>query len=238
MPFKNNPFYLSVIDSITSNLLKEGLTPEIHESKNQFSVEREILASMLNDIYGGLIIAPALSGRPSTNTDLLQLLLKRKTAVIFLNTAPIGLYNPTVISTDGYGKGYQMARYFINSGHKKIGGIFLHDRQSSIKSFSGFVDAIRDAGLPICDDCFLWINSADPAGCNSRSSASINRFLKNAYETVSVIYSDDSTINTDGSYPLYKSTLSTTKDVGKEAVKLFLEQKKNGNSISVTIQYK
>ncbi|SDB51774.1 GntR family transcriptional regulator, arabinose operon transcriptional repressor [Pseudobutyrivibrio sp. YE44] len=238
VPFKKNPYYSILIENLTAKLLKEGLTPEVHESKNHLSEERTVLSSMINDLYGGLIIAPALSGRPSTNCDLLQLLLKRKTPIVFINTAPVGIYNPAVISADDYSKGYQMARSFINSGHKKIGGIFVHDRYSSICSFSGFVDAIRDAGLTINDGCFLWINSVDPQGCTSRSSSSINRFLKYAYETVSVVYVDDSTINTDGAYPLYKSTLSPTKDMGKEAAKLFLEIKKNGNSSSVTIPYK
>ena len=85
---------------------------------------------MLDEIYSGLIISPALSALPSTNSDLIHQLLKRQLPVVFIGSAPTGIYNATVVSLDNYDKGYQMARRFINSGHKSLGGINIRLRLS------------------------------------------------------------------------------------------------------------
>ena len=238
IPDKSKYGWDLAIDEMTSLFLKEGYTLEIKISKGQLSAEREYLAMLTQDLYGGLILSPAISYFPSTNTDLIQLLLKRQLPIIFVGAKPDGLYNVSNISYNSYDKGYQMARRSINSGHKSLGGIFLYDDTASMETFSGYTDAIRDANLPILDNCFLFCNSFDKPGVTSRSSGAINRFLKNAYLNATVIYLDDPTISTDGSYPVTTCDLRPTKSIGKEIAKQFLSQKKNGNSKTITIPYK
>ena len=227
----------TIVDDMTSTLLKEGFAVEIHETSNQFSKEREFLSGMLSEIYCGLIISPVLSALPNTNVDLLQQLLKRQLPVIFLGNAPTGIYNATVVAFDNYGKGYQMARRFINAGYKKLGGIFIHDSASSRASFSGYVDAIRDAGLTIYDSCFLWINTIDPQGINTRSINSINKFLKHACLEAEMIYLDDEHISNDWLFPVATNELELSKSLGKEAAKSFIELKKNGSASGITIPF-
>jgi GntR family transcriptional regulator of arabinose operon len=219
----------TIVEDITSTLIKEGYSVECHETLNHFSSEREYLSTMMSEIYSGLIIHPVLSALPNTNVDLMQLLLKRQTPILFMDAIPAGIYNGTLLSADNYGKGYQTARSFINSGHKRLGGIFLHDSASSIATFSGFIDAIRDAGLNICDTCFLWVNSIDVP--------SINKFLKATCETADIIYVDDDRITIDKSIHAQKCDLQLSKPLGKEAAKKFIELKKNGNASSITIPY-
>ncbi|QFJ54775.1 GntR family transcriptional regulator [Pseudobutyrivibrio xylanivorans] len=230
IPDSNNGMYAAAIDDITSVLLKDGLQVELFETKGHFALEREYLKEMLKDMYGGLFILPVHSSIPSTNSDLLQILLKRQLPIIFLENADTRIYNPIIVNTDDYSKGYQMARSLINSGHKKLGGVFNHDSASSVNAFTGFVDAIRDANLEIIDECFLWVDSGD--------SRPINRFLKTAYNTVSSVYLDDVSRGTDGTFPVSTCTLALSKSLGKEAAKAFLALKKNGNSHSITIPYK
>lgn len=237
LPEIKSPAAANLIEDISTTLLKEGLTVECHETVQQLSIEREHLSTMLTEIYCGLIISPALSGLPSINSDIMHQLLKRQLPIIFLESAPSGIYNTTVVASNCYDKGYQMARRFINSGKKALGGIFLRDSASSIASFSGFVDAIRDAGLSICDSCFLWCNSVDPVGINTRSSAFINKFLKQALELVDVVYLDDDRISTDSAFPAATCPLELSKSLGKETARAFLELKKNGNTKSITIPY-
>ncbi|SHI94040.1 GntR family transcriptional regulator [Pseudobutyrivibrio xylanivorans] len=237
MPEMKSPHSQTILEDLTSTLVKEGYTIESHETLQQYSLEREHLSTMLSDIYSGLIIAPVCSARPSTNSDLLRLLLKRQIPVIFLESAPAGLYNTTVVASDNYGRGYQMARRFINSGRKRLGGIFIHDSATSIATFSGYVDAIRDAGLTICDSCFLWCNSVDPHGINTRNVTFINKFLKHACEEAEIIYLDDDTIGTEWLFPVKTNQLELSKPIGKEVAKKLIETKKNGNASSITIPY-
>ncbi|MDC7280331.1 GntR family transcriptional regulator [Butyrivibrio fibrisolvens] len=237
MPEMKSPQSQAILDDLTSTLLKEGYSIESHETLQQYSLEREYLSTMLTDIYSGLIISPVLSAMPSTNSDLLHILLKRQLPVVFLESAPAGLYNTTVVASDNYGRGYQMARRFINSGRKKLGGIFIHDNASSIAAFSGYVDAIRDAGLTICDSCFLWCNSVAPQGINTRNTTFINKFLKHACEEAEIIYLDDDKIGTEWLFPVKTNQLELSKPFGKEAAKKFIEIKKNGNASGITIPY-
>ena len=237
LPETKSSQHQSALDDLTSTLLKEGFTIECHETLQQYSLERKYLSTMLTDIYSGLIIAPVHSAMPSTNSDLLHLLLKRQLPIIFLESAPTGIYNTTVVASDNYGRGYQMARRFINSGRKKLGGIFIHDSAKSIAAFSGYVDAIRDAGLSICDSCFLWCNSVDPQGINTRNATFINKFLKHACEEAEVIYLDDDSLGTEWLFPVKTNQIELSKPLGKEAAKKFIEIKKNGNATSITIPY-
>ena len=227
----------TIVDDIFSSLLKEGFNVECHETMNYFSKEREYLSCMLSEIYSGLIIAPVHSALPNTNIDLLQQLLKRQLPIVFLEAAPTGIYNGTFVTGDNYGKGYQMARSFINAGKKKLGGIFFHDSSNSVSSFSGFMDAIRDAGLTICDSCFLWCSSEDSLEVSTKNSTAINKFLKHACEVADVIYLDDEAPGSDWTTPVVNCPLELSKPLGKEAAKKFIELKKNGNASSITIPY-
>ncbi|MCR5196603.1 MAG: GntR family transcriptional regulator [Pseudobutyrivibrio sp.] len=219
------------VDDITTILLKNGFQIECHETKNQLSKERAALSLMLNEVYGGLLIIPAQSSFPSINKDIVGQLLKRQTPIIFINSLLYGITGAPMVELNNYSKGYQMARSLINSGHKKLGGVFIYDDMASVKSFSGFTDAIRDANLEIFDDCFLWCNSKESTG-------SMNRFFKHAISKVSCIYLDDDLIATDGTFPVYYCTLAPGKPLGKEITHAFLTLKKNGNCKSITIPYK
>ncbi len=231
-------FNAELLSDISSVLLKNGYEVEFHDTHNSYQKERECLQLLLKDIYAGLIIYMAHSGMASTNQDLIQLLLKRKTPVVFLNSAPKDVYNATVVQLDHYGKGYQMARTLINNGYLNIGGIFINDDSGSLRSFNGFIDAIRDANLEIHDNAILWCYPHDFPGVSSRSAAAINRFLKYASDHVTAVYTDDSTITTEGIYPLHYCQLTPSKSLGKEAARTFIILKKNGNCNSVTIPFK
>lgn len=238
IPDKSKNDRENAIVDMTSLLLKEGYSLEIMTTEGKFAKEREYLRELTKDMYGGLIIATTQSHMPSPNSDLIQLLLKRKLPVIFVGSHPKDIYNVSTIAFDDYDRGYQNARRFINMGYKKVGGIFLYDDEASVSSFHGFVDAIRDANLPVLDDCYLWCPSFERPGANLRSTVHINRFLKNALKIASAIYSDDGTLTFDGTFPVYLNGLTPAKSIGKEIAKQFLAQKKNGNNKNVTIPYK
>lgn len=54
-----------------------------------------------------------------------------------------------------------MTKHLISMGHKKIGGIFkLDDGQGRLR-YSGYVEAMSDAGLPIDDSRIIWIDTED-----------------------------------------------------------------------------
>ena len=238
LPEDKSNYYSTLLSDISAYLLKNSLTVEFHTTGNAYQAERDHLSVLLKDMYAGVIIMMAHSSMPSPNTDIIQQLLKRQVPIVFIDKAPDALYNPLVVAADYYDKGYKEARTLINQGHKKIGGIFLQDSYRSRQCFLGFMDAIRDASLPMQDNCFLWINQQDSVGINQRSSASLNRFLKGAYNICSAIYSDDDTLPMDGTFPVFTSSLVEARSLGKECALTLIDTLKNGNGSSVTISYK
>jgi len=230
LPSAKSDLIKGLIEDVTIQLSKEGLSVELKETKGQIALERSILSESLKDIYGGIIIEPSLSALSTTNTDLIHILLKRNIPVLFLGAVPSDLENIAAVLLDSYQRGYQMARHFINKGHTALGGIFYYNKADSIKSFQGYVDAIRDADLSIYDSCFFW--------CSSNEKPALNRFFKSAYNTVSIVYVDNENITTDGTFPAFYPNLSLSKSLSKEVVKTFLALKKNGNIKTVTIPYK
>ncbi len=238
VPYPQSDNTKILIDELSLLFLKEGYSLNCLETKGSLAKERTYLKEMLNDVYAGLILAPVHSSIPSTNNDLIHLLLKRQFPVIFLGPSPLNIYNSTNISMDDYSRGYQMARRYINEGHKHLGGIFMHDSLASVYAFNGYIDAIRDADLPIIDEAFLWVNSSDITSVDSINNTLINKFLAKAYELATIVYTDNSSIKTDGTFPIYSCSLTPAKSFSKELVRVFMTIKKNGNSMSVTIPYK
>lgn len=235
---KTDSFSSLLIEDARASLMRQGLAIEIYESKNSLQAERDILLQLQKDLYGGLIIIPASSALPSCNIDLFSSLLKRQLPLVFIGSSPIGLYNAARIAYNYYDQGYQIARSFINKGHIHLGGIFIRDSIASVTCYSGFINALRDAGIPLIDSCYLWVNSVDMPGQTSRSPGSINNFLKLAYDKSEIIYCDDSSLNKDLIFPLYTSHLRPVKNIGKEAALLLLSIKKDGKGKSITISMK
>ncbi|MBR1624100.1 MAG: hypothetical protein IJ675_09380, partial [Pseudobutyrivibrio sp.] len=160
-----------ILNNISSVLKKNNLDIEFHETCNSYQKERDFLRLLLQDIYAGLIICMVNSNLPSTNSDILQLLLKRQTPIVFINAAPRDLYNATVVELDNYNKGYLMARQLINNGREDIGATFINNDAASVKTFSGFIDAIRDANLPIDDKRIIWRNYNHTSGYAAQPSS-------------------------------------------------------------------
>ncbi len=92
--------------------------------------------------------------------------------------------------------------------------------------------------MALMDSSYLWVNSVDQPGQDSRSPGSINKFLKAAYDKAQVVYCDDSGLNHDLLFPVYTSHLHPAKKIGKEAASLLLSIKKDGKGKSITISMK
>lgn len=85
---------------------------------------------------------------------------KRKIPILFINS-----YYPQLkihhVSINDRMIGRTMTRHLISMGHKKIGGIFkLDDGQGRLR-YSGYVEAMSDAGFPIDDSRIIWIDTED-----------------------------------------------------------------------------
>jgi len=150
-----------MLRGIENVLLDHGCTVQIAFTYNQSRREKQILEDLLdqNEI-AGLIMETTKSAIPNPNLYLFREFEARHVPVLFLNSFYPGLDIPHV-SMDDYSVGYKMTKYLISMGHRRIGGIFkLDDLQGRIR-YSGYMDAMSEAGLEIDEAHILWLDTDD-----------------------------------------------------------------------------
>ena len=150
-----------MIQGIEHVLLENGYSVQIAFTNNQHGRERTILEDILNrDEVAGIVIETTKSALPNPNLPLYREIRERRIPILFVNSFYPGLNIPHV-SLNDHMAGYQMTKYLIGKGHKKIAGIFkLDDLQGQIRC-SGFVDAMYESGLEIADRNVLWLDTED-----------------------------------------------------------------------------
>lgn len=164
------------IQGIESVLLEAGYSVQIAFTNNQHGRERTILEDIISrDEVSGLIVEPTKSGIPNPNLRLYQEIRKRRIPVIFINSFYPQLKVPHV-SINDHMAGWKMTKYLISMGHKKIGGIFKLDDGQGQSRFSGYMDAMFDAGLEVEDGQIVWIDTEEKQHLEKAADKVLARF--------------------------------------------------------------
>lgn len=164
-----------MIQGIENVLLEGGYSVQIAFTNNQLGRERVILEDLLSrDEVAGIITETTKSALPNPNLNLYREIIKRRIPILFLNSYYQELQIPH-ISLNDYMVGRKITEYLIGMGHRKIAGIFkLDDLQGRLR-YSGFSDAMYDAGLNINDRNILWVDTEDTSRIDELSSRVLER---------------------------------------------------------------
>lgn len=164
------------IQGIESVLLEMGYSVQIAFTNNQNGRERTILEDIISrDEVAGIIMETTKSGIPNPNLHLYQEIRKRRIPILFINSYYPQLKIPHVSINDRMA-GWKMTRYMISRGHKRIGGIFkLDDGQGRLR-YSGYIDAMLDAGLEVDDGRILWVDTEDVKHLEKLTEKILDRF--------------------------------------------------------------
>lgn len=253
--------YKEIKEDCLSLLYREKLKLKVFNTKNNLNNEREILEEILRNTYAGVIVEPVKSALPSINKDYYQQLLRRRVPTVFLHNTILPNQPVLFAVADNYNAGYQLARHLINKGHKNLGAIFKSDDAAGSKRYQGFSEALRDSNLPLCEDHIYWYTSNDiqrkkPFSFIQNIDFSIKEItgmvcfndqiafhliehlqaLKiNVPEDIAVVGIDDD-YYAQASTPGI-TTLSLTRDIGKEAADLLISKLNNKARESVTIPW-
>ncbi|WP_097015578.1 GntR family transcriptional regulator [Anaerocolumna aminovalerica] len=150
-----------VIKDAEKVISEAGYITQIAFTNNTIERESSILKSFLNNnLVDGIIIEPTKSGIPNPNLDLYQQLIEEQIPTIFINS-----YYPCVdlphVAMDDKKAGFLGTNYLIDAGHTKIAGIFKADDRQGHFRYAGYLESLSDAGIPICDEHVLWIDTED-----------------------------------------------------------------------------
>ena len=149
----------SVLREAENVLSAHNCTPSLFATQNQVSNERKILKNLLNMPVAGILVEGTKTVMPNPNLDLYQAFLDKGIPLVFLHGDYPGLPGSLSVLDDNYGGGRMLVEYLHGRGHRQIAGIFKHDDIQGPQRYAGYVDALRDLGLPMDDHRVCWFST-------------------------------------------------------------------------------
>jgi GntR family transcriptional regulator of arabinose operon len=189
----NDYIFPEIITGIEEAFSEKGYSILLGNTNNNIDKERMILTNMLNSNLAGLIIEPTKSVFPNHNKDLFEKIAKRGIPVLFIHATYQNVPANYIVEDDVLA-GYKAAKYLIDNGHTKIGGIFKQDDMQGHGRYEGYLNAFREAKLQINNRHILWYTTESrDILINTRNST----VLKQLTEDVSalVVYNDQTANN-------------------------------------------
>ena len=216
MTYVDGYIFPRTIQGIEKGLSAHGYSIELSFTNNAVEKERSILKDMLNrNDVAGLIVEPTKSALPNPNLELYRQLSQKGMQILFVNSTYPELDMPHV-SLDDKAGAYRAVKLLVDNGHSEIGCILKLDDGQGHDRYSGYVNAMHEAGFLINEEHVVWLDSleyrnidkvADKicerlAGCsgvfcyNDQVAVEVIRILKdrgyNLPEDMSIVSMDDS----------------------------------------------
>lgn len=243
-----------MIQHVERVLSDAGYTVQISFTNNRISREKSILEGIVEkDDIAGVIAEPTKSSLPNPNLRYYEQLMKKHVPVLFMNAHYEALKAPHVSMNDKMA-GKIATEYVIKKGHTKIGGIFKLDDVQGARRYSGFLEAMNNAGLRVTGNDILWFDTVDVETeenvidlanrirrrLSTRTALVmyndeaayklINEFAKmgiNIPEDISIVGIDDTLLSTNGQVQI-SSVAYPTKELADKTAKNMLELIKDG----------
>lgn len=146
-----------VVQEIESVCGAQGYEVRFYSTGGRISREREILRSLLQDPASGVCVAGTRTALPNPNIDLYRHLKSAGTALVFDGSLYRGLEDLPFVSMDNTAGGHLAVRYLMSRGHTRIACLFEGEDMQDLERYDGCVRAIRDQGLVMDEDCYLWL---------------------------------------------------------------------------------
>ena len=134
------PNIISGIDRIIS---AHGYSLIVGNTHNQRENERRSLERLLDTQIAGLIVEPTQSALANTNMDLYQKIAQSHLPMVFINAHYPQLQAPYLEIKDKKAE-YEMTKYLIKQGHKRILGIFQVDDLQGTRRMEGFINTYME----------------------------------------------------------------------------------------------
>ncbi len=149
----------SILREVETVLAQNDCTPFLFSTQNQVENERKILNKLLTIRIDGILVEGSKTVLPNPNLDLYQQFLDRDTPLVFMHGAYSNLPQALSVLDDNRSGGRMLVEYLHRRGHRNIAGIFKSDDMQGLQRYEGYMDALRDLGLPMDDRQVFWYNT-------------------------------------------------------------------------------
>ena len=161
------------IQGIEGKLRELGYSMQLYFTNNSSVREREILSGIIEkDEIAGIILEPTRSALPNPNMDLFYKIEDMHVPILFINSyyaEMSGVWNykgytmPAIphVSMDDKKSAYKAVKSLIDCGHRDIGCVLKMDDRQGLDRYSGYQEAMSEAGVFSDDAHIIWIDTED-----------------------------------------------------------------------------
>jgi LacI family transcriptional regulator len=185
VPLINRHFFSSVISGIEDVAYKQGFAVTISQSNDNLEKEEKIAQTLFTNRVDGLILS---IGMETVKFDHLKVFSERNIPIVFFDRVAKAIDSHKII-VDDFGGGYRATKHLIEQGAKRIAHIggplnleIYKDRKA------GFLQALKDSGLPIDESLIIHNNLSREEG-----SKSTRELLENKNRPDAIFCANDTT---------------------------------------------
>ena len=144
IPSLRNNVIMSMSEAIETYAMEHGYITLFTCSENNAEIEKKFLNLYSSSMVDGIMVATVIKDDSVFNE------LKAINMPVVLFDRRIDSSSIDFVGENGYTASYEMVSYLIKKGHRRIVSVSgVEDLSVSIERYNGYLDAMRDAGIPI-----------------------------------------------------------------------------------------
>lgn len=159
IPSYSNYFWGNSVSYVTSSLWEKGFACTIHTYPLEETRQMQIVQLLINNSVCGVIaVTGTLTGK------VLEKLAQNAIPLVLLDQI-LDTFPSDYVTSDNYRGGYLAGQYLAQKGHQRIGFIAGRPGAHTIaQRTKGFLDAVRDSGLPSHPEYYCYTSDSNPTG--------------------------------------------------------------------------
>lgn len=147
-----NPFFTTIARGVEDTAIKNGFNIILCNTDEDVEKEERYIELLLRKRVEGIILSPA----DCSKRESVEQILKRNVPLVLIDRYIKGL-NVDCVYSDSISGAYELTRYLINLGHRRIGIIVGPNRISTaLDRVEGYKRALQDAGILIDESLIRW----------------------------------------------------------------------------------
>ena len=161
MTYLSDYIFPHIIRGIDEELEKEEYSILLKSTHNYRKVEAKCLEELVKKNIDGLIIEPSKSQIAFKNHDIFSMLERYRVPFVFVQGVYHGMEDKPYVLLDDEKGGYLITKHLIELGHKRIVGVLKADDRQGQNRHSGYVRALKEAGIWYDPSLIIWFHTED-----------------------------------------------------------------------------
>lgn len=161
----SNDLFIYILSAVQRLAISYGYNISIFDTSSKNVSDSDLLRTISNGDFCGIICQ---SSFVYDNLGEFNKLMMKNIPIVFVD-GNIPLLKIPMIKSDNFAGGYNITKYLIERGHKRIGMVFSElTQENEQERFSGYLEALREYDLPFDLDQIYTIEKSESVNIGKR----------------------------------------------------------------------